>query len=128
MKKAILEIYSLAVCFFTVICFVVTSGLLIWHFVEVAAPEFTISKRDYKCYQSNEAYNDCFHKKEPLTEGPALTTKRTEGYKLQIKLERRQAVQGIAQKLIVALVCVLFFFLHWSLAKRSRADQDKLQD
>jgi hypothetical protein len=42
-KKTILEIYALAVCFVTVICFVIALGIAAYGIVGIASPNFTIS-------------------------------------------------------------------------------------
>ena len=58
MNKKILEVYALAVCFFTVACFVIAFGLMLWNFIELWAPEFTVYTRHFECHQSDEAYRD----------------------------------------------------------------------
>jgi len=42
LKKNLVEIYALAVCFFTVACFVIVAGMTAWNIIELSAPEFTI--------------------------------------------------------------------------------------
>ncbi len=129
MKKTILEIYALAVCFFTIACFVITLGLLIWNFVEVATPEFTISSRDYECHQTDGAYKDCFSGQYQYTKsenpeifpsGEELTKSRKSAYAQVIKSEQRNATQGIVQKLIIIIIDLLVFFAHWVLARKAR--------
>jgi len=129
MKKTILEIYALAVCFFAVACFVITLGLAMWDIVELSAPEFTVSNHNFECYQSDEAYRDCNASKHKYTReespeifpaGKELTNSRVKSYEKIIKSERRQALQGLVQKLIILLINALVFFGHWRLAKSSR--------
>lgn len=88
-KKGLLEIYALAVCFFTLACFVIALGMAVWDIVELSAPEFTISNNHYECHLSDEAYTDCYsnhHKytreNNPLSfpTGKTLTTKRSTEY------------------------------------------------
>lgn len=129
MKKTILEIYALAVCFFTVACFVITLGLAIWDIVELSAPEFTILNHSFECHQSDETYKDCNasqHKytreesPEVFPSGQELTDARNKSYEQVIKSERRQALQGLVQKMIIILLDALVFFGHWRLARNSR--------
>ncbi|SHK01108.1 hypothetical protein SAMN02745165_03742 [Malonomonas rubra DSM 5091] len=129
MMKTILEIYALAVCFFTVACFVITLGLALWNVVELSAPEFTINNQKYECHQTDEAYRDCFSdqykyrkKESPETfpTGEVLTKKREFEYSQIIKSERREALQGIVQKSIIILVDIILFIIHWKLAIRAR--------
>ena len=129
MKKTILEIYALAVCFFTVACFVITLGMAIWDTIELSAPEFTISNHNFECHYSDEAYNDCYSSKHQFTRddspktfpsGQELTEKRQKAYEQILKSEQRQALQGLVQKLIILLIDALVFFAHWRLASSSR--------
>ncbi|TXH65423.1 MAG: hypothetical protein E6Q88_13820 [Lysobacteraceae bacterium] len=56
MKKTILEIYALAVCFAAVVCATVTLGFGLWSVLEIAMPEFTINGYTYARYQDNESF------------------------------------------------------------------------
>ncbi len=129
MNKTILEIYALSVCFFTVACFVITLGLVTWNVVELNSPEFTISNTQYECHQTDSEFKKCLSqqfeykredKPEKLPAGNKLTEKRISEYKQIINAEQRQALQGIAQKLIILLIGLLLFLAHWVLAKRAR--------
>lgn len=131
MKKTILEIYAFAVCFFAVICFVFSFGFLVWNVVELSAPEFTIDNYNYQCHQSDDGYADCFSNAEKHTRdenpvafptGAELTNKRLADYAQAIHAERRQAVQGIVQKVIMLLIIIGVFLIHWRLAKRCAAE------
>lgn len=129
MKKTILEIYALAVCFFTVACLVVVCGMALWNLVEIAAPEFTITNYQFDCHQSDEAYRDCqsgnlkyTRKESPVAfpEGEALTSERLSAYDSVLKAERRSALQSLVKKFIVILVSAAVFFAHWRLARHAR--------
>ncbi|MCP4489398.1 MAG: hypothetical protein GY820_19115 [Gammaproteobacteria bacterium] len=129
MKKTVLEIYALAVCFFAVACFVIALGLIIWNGIELSFPEFTINQRPYECHQTNERYKECFSSNQKYTRkenpevfptGESLTSARELSYSNIIKSEQRQALQGIVKKIIIILIDLLVFFIHWRLAKHSR--------
>ena len=130
-KKTILEIYSLAVCFFTVACAVIALGMALWNMIQIIAPEFTIRSHDYKCHVSDEAYRRCFEQSHeylrkdgplPFPEGEALTNRRQQDYALLIHTERRDALQGIVQKTIIIFLDLLVFIVHWRLARWARTD------
>ena len=55
-KKSLLEIYALAVCFVTVVCFVIALGIGLYDLVELAYPEFSLSSYEYERHQSDEAF------------------------------------------------------------------------
>ena len=86
MKKYILEIYALAVCFAIIGCFVIALGIALFDVIQIANTEFTLSSHEYNRHQSNEAFwnncnqydNDKKDKKRPSDE--ELTKRRLESY------------------------------------------------
>ena len=56
MKKSILEIYALAVCFVALVCFVIALGIGVYDLIQIANPVFTINAYEYDRHQSNEAF------------------------------------------------------------------------
>jgi len=130
-KKGFLEIYALAVCFFTLVCFVVTLGLAVWDLVEISVPEFTIRNNDYECHISDDAYTDCYSNQSKYTrennpisfpEGQELTNKRKSEYAQLLRFEQREAVQGLVQKSIIMLIDLIVFIFHWRLSVRVRRE------
>jgi hypothetical protein len=69
MKKSMLEIYSLAICFVTIVCAAVTLGIDLYDLIEISHPEFTLPLHPYERHQTNEAFsqNDCGKDGEFLT-------------------------------------------------------------
>jgi len=130
MKKSIVEIYALAVCFATIGCFVIALGVAIFDVIQIANPEFTLSSHEYNRHQSNDQYiefgrnspdqydNDKKDKKGPSDE--ELTKRRLESYRQVIQAERRDAFQGITKALIIMIIGVVFFIAHWRIARRAR--------
>ena len=123
MKKSILEIYSLAVCFVTVICAVVTLGIGAYDLLEIGIPEFTLPAYQYERHQSNEAFfrKDCDNKEEEKSLSEEEQTKRRlASYEVALKTERRDAVQSLIKVFIVLVLNVVVFLGHWRLARRAR--------
>ncbi len=127
MKKSLLEIYALAVCFATIVCFVISLGVAIYSIVEIINPEFTMNSYEYKRYQSNDAYwlsrVDDYRNKEKEMQRPSedeLTKQRTEGYRLAVISEKRDGYQGLTKTGIIILINILVFFIHWRIARRAR--------
>ena len=56
MKKSILEIYALAVCFVALLCFVIALGIGVYDLIQITNPEFTLNAYEYERHQSNEAF------------------------------------------------------------------------
>jgi len=129
MKKSLLEIYALAVCFFTVVCFVVVLGMAMWDGVKVAAPDFTIRSHYWEKHQSDEAFREslvslrrCGDGKPAYTPpaGADLTKAREESYAQVLRAERRDGFQGLVQRLIILFLDLLVFLIHWKIAARAR--------
>jgi hypothetical protein len=126
LKKTVLEIYALAVCFVTVVCFVVALGMALYSLVGIVNPEFTMDSWKYEQHQSNDAFLDspmgrgCCAEKKPRPSEPELTRLRTESYARAIAAERRANFQTLVKTLIVMLIDVLVFLGHWAIGRRAR--------
>lgn len=130
MKRNLMEIYALAVCFFTLACFVVVLGIAIWEGISVVSPEFTIDGYIWERHVSDESFkehliaaNDCDDEADKTyapPEGAALTLARNQSFSQTLRAERREGVQGLAQNAIVLLIDVVLFAIHWRLAARAR--------
>jgi hypothetical protein len=127
MKKSILEIYALAVCFATVVCFVVAAGIAIYNTIEIINPEFTLNAHEYSRHQSNDAFwKDCDNnydtdkKENKRPPGEELTKRRVESYQQALKSERRAAFQSLTKTVIVIILDIIFFVAHWRIARRAR--------
>ncbi|MHB8791309.1 MAG: hypothetical protein ACYDBT_15680 [Desulfobulbaceae bacterium] len=122
MKKTILEIYGLAVCFVTLVCFVITLGIASYDLLEMSAPEFTLEASQYQKHQSNEAFTkscDDDSKYESMTEDE-ITAKREKSYQAALESERRDATQSLIQCLIILVINCGLFWSHWLIAKKAR--------
>ncbi len=136
MKKSILEIYALSVCFVTLVCFVIALGIGIYDLIQITNPEFTLNPYEYERHQSNEAFG-----RSPRIEmrgvapgvapgvpiGPTkpseeeLTKQREESYQAAIRSERRSGIQSLTIVGIVMVIDLCVFGVHWLLSKRTRA-------
>lgn len=131
MKKTILEIYALAVCFMTVTCFVIVLGIAAYSLLAVAKPEFTIDSWQYSAHQTNDAFwNDgctgrtfCAPQDKKAERPPEseLTRRREESLARILANEQRDSAQLLVKCLIVILIDAATFLLHWLLARRARA-------
>jgi hypothetical protein len=130
MKKTILEIYALAVCFVTVTCFVVSLGVAGYSLIQISKPDFTMRSYEYNQFQSNDTFwKDCGHryctdeeKKNPRPSESDLTKQRQEAFDRALVSERRDRVQTLVKTLIIILIDIVTFLIHWVLAKRARVN------
>ena len=132
MKKSILGIYALAVCFVALICLVIVLGIGVYDLIQIANPEFTINAYEYERHQSDEAFRGVsgreLHGLAPgVPVGPTewseeeLTRQREESYQAALRAERRRAGQSLTMIAIVLVIDVLVFVPHWFLARKRRA-------
>jgi hypothetical protein len=133
MKKSWLEIYGLAVCFFTVACFVVVLGIATWDVVKIQVPEFTIASSDWQRHQSDELFKESLIDKHRYRDdkkdkyippaGKALTEARERSFAQEISSERRDGFQDLVRNLIILFIDLGVFFLHWKIAARARKNE-----
>lgn len=121
MKRTLVEVYALAVCFVTLVCFVVTLGIGIFDLIGIASPEFTLSSYTYDRHQSNEAFSKDWPKDKPLPTGEELTKVREESYQNALRSEKRGGVQSLIRVLIIILIDIIVFAIHWLMGKRARS-------
>lgn len=131
MRRTILEVYALAVCFVTVVCMVVTVGVGAYSLIQIVRPDFTMSAWSYDQYRSNDAFwSGCpgrrgcgaEDKRAPRPEEAVLTRQREDAFAMALASEQRDGGQTLVKAAIVALVDALAFLIHWLIARRARAD------
>jgi hypothetical protein len=136
LKKNLVGIYALAVCFFTVACFVIVAGITAWNVVELSAPEFTIDNYVHEAHASDENYGRWNHgpmgfrgerirylnpesvPAEPMAE--LQRKNREESWQQALAGERRAALQSLVRNAIILVIALLVFLAHWMIATRSR--------
>ena len=132
MKKSILEIYALAVCFVTLICFVVALGIGIYDLIQIFNPAFTLNAYEYERHQSKEAFRRSPGRELMMVapgipiEVPELsdeerTKEREESYQAILRSERRRGIQSLTIVGIVMMIDLCVFGAHWLLSKKARA-------
>jgi len=134
MKRSILEIYALAVCFLALLCFVIALGIGVYDLIQIANPEFTISAYEYERHQSNEGFDTVrgspgrglrgISPGIPIesTERPEeeVTQQREESFQAALRFERRRGMQSLIQIIIILVIDVLVFVPHWLWIRRTR--------
>ncbi|MBI4697945.1 MAG: hypothetical protein HY758_03285 [Nitrospirae bacterium] len=127
MKKTVIEIYAMAVCFVAVVCLVISLGIGLYDIMEISNPAFTISSYEYKKHQSNESFikGDCGNEKETFADKKILTDEeitrqRLASFQNLIAIERRDAFQSLTIVAIILILDIILFFIHWRIAKRAR--------
>lgn len=139
MRRTLVEIYALAVCFFSVACLAITLGIALYDLVGIAAPAFTLDARDYERHQSDQAFlesgrttthivrvegGERIEEIRKATDSTDLTKKREESFQRALAAERRGAGQSLVRAGIILLIACLVFMLHWRLARNGQRGAD----
>lgn len=126
MKRTLIEIYALVVCFFSVACLVIVMGISLWDVVQIFSPKFTIDSRTYQTHLNNESYKrrhcfDCKAKldQEKTLDEQELTLARDKSWKENLEIEKRSAAQSLVRNIIIIFLDILLFSIHWYLIKKS---------
>ena len=132
MKKSILEIYALSVCFVALVCFVIALGIGVYDLIQIANPDFTLNPNVYERHQSNQAFGGS-PRMEMRAINPAIplepterseeeiTREREASYRAVLRAERRRGMQSLTLVAIVMVIDLCVFGVHWMLSKRARA-------
>ncbi len=110
-----------------IVCFVISLGAALYSIVGIASPEFTMNSYTYSRYQSNDDYwlsrVEKYLDKRKRINRPSedeLTKQRQEGYRLAAISERRDSFQTLAKAIIILIINLVVFFIHWRIAGRAR--------
>ena len=94
MKKSLLEIYALAVCFVTIICFAVSLGIGIYDVLEMSVSKFTLKSRDFERHKTNEAFTRGWKEEKRESKQSKRVTKRDEESEEQEQEGGKMAFSG----------------------------------
>ena len=143
MEHMFTRIYALLVCFVTIICITISTGMALYELVKVVNPELTLIPYQYQHLQSNERYGRMQYPasrihaingaqitmlangrmKAPGDAAPRLSDEeitriREREFQTLISNERKQATASLIRLFIVLLVSCPLFYIHWRLAQR----------
>ncbi len=134
-----LEMYALAVCFVTLLCFVIALGIGIYNLIRVVNPEFTLNAYEYERHQSNEAFRGspgielrglarglapARSAEIPEPSDEELTRQREQSYQNVLRAEQRRGTQSLTMVGIVIFIDLLVFAVHWLLARKARLSME----
>lgn len=141
------RIYALAVCFATILCIAISTGIGLYDIVQISFPKLTMESYLYQNLQSNEnfrrsplLYNprglypiminergmsiaransipDSTMKETPLTD-EEVTARREVQLAVAIDNVRHDAQRSLVQILVILLVSGPLFFIHWRFARK----------
>ena len=142
MEHMFTRIYALLVCFVSMVCIAITTGVALYDVVKIINPELTLSPYQYQHLQSNETFRRLRYAPRPFITNEGLVEQRAAAAasRTQEKLsedeitrlrekeletlignERRAATASLVRMLIILLVSCPLFYIHWRLAQRYEA-------
>lgn len=120
MRRSLLEIYALTVCFASVMFLIVTVAMCLNEGVRMAAPSATVSGWTYERSLSDEAFLSTWPKERPHPDASTLPRLRSEAFRSALDSERHDGLKSFLQSLMYTIVASVVFCLHWTLARRER--------
>lgn len=122
MKKSLVEIYAMSICFVMVIVFCFSFVSAVVNFVEYHNPTMALSDYYIKLYSSNDEYTRHW-KQDRLAKytDDEITSQREAARESALSAEKLGAKQDILEAVVTLFVSAIFFVIHWILAARWRA-------
>lgn len=145
------RIYALAVCFASILCIAISTGIGLYDMVQITFPKLTMDSYHYQNLQSNEAYRQSHlypgrmpiypvminqggsgisraasisnpNDEDPLSD-EEVTQRRQQQITIAIDNVRHDALRSLMQILIVLLVSIPLFIVHWRFAQKLDAQK-----
>ena len=86
----------------------------------MSKPELTLKSYQYQKHQTNEAFTRNWSKKKEKPAEAEITRMREKSYAVALEAERRDAVQSFIRVIIIMIIDMVIFLIHWKLAKHAR--------
>ena len=119
-RKNLLEVYALTVCFASVMFLIVTVAICLYEAVRITAPSATVSSWTYERSLSDEAFLSTWPQGRPLPEAATLPRLRSDALRSALDSERHDGLKSFLQSFMYTIVAGLVFWLHWRLGRRER--------
>jgi hypothetical protein len=132
MDNPYVRVYALLVCFFSIICLTISTGMGLYELVKIADPELTLSPYRYQHLESdasyrrlnypagviNPAYPSMPKHDESISKMTAekIAEAREKERDNLIAAERKQAIASLIRLFIVIIVTSPVFYIHWRIA------------
>lgn len=145
------RIYALAVCFASILCIAISTGIGLYDMVQITFPKLTMDSYLYQNLQSNEAYRQSHlypgrmpfypvminqggsgisraasisnpNDEDPLSD-EEVTQRRQQQITIAIDNVRHDALRSLMQILVILLVSIPLFIVHWRFAQKLDAQK-----
>ena len=144
------RIYALAVCFASILCVAISTGIGLYDIEQITFPKLTMDSYLYQNLQSNDAYRQSHlysmrnigsgfivkgrgisraasmsnppNDEEPISD-EEVSERRQQQLTIAIDNVRHDAIRSLLQILIILLVSIPLFIIHWRFAQKLDAQQ-----
>jgi hypothetical protein len=118
------QVYAYAVCAASLIIGIIFFSVGIYGIVKIAAPELTVSQREWKDIATFQSFKTEWEMSESAPEltDEELRVRWEDKRQIAIMGEKRQGAQNLINMIIAFAVIVPAFFLHWRLARSQREE------
>lgn len=136
------RIYALAVCFASILCIAISTGIGLYDVLQITFPKLTMDSHLYRNLQSNEAYRqshlyfnrgplysgitiqggsgiaralsvpETLHKEDPPSEDE-ISERRQQQLAMAMDNVRHDAQRSLLQIMVILLVSIPLFIVHW---------------
>lgn len=123
-----IRIYALAVCFASMMCIAISSGIALYDLIQITAPQITVDRYAFtmraEVIQSAGGFliNQQTKSAEPLSE-QQIAAEQERQFNMAVKRERSGAMSSLLQIFTVLVVSFPLYWVHWRLAKRLESSQ-----
>jgi hypothetical protein len=121
MKKSLIEIYALAVCFASIFFLIVWAAAGLHGTLRAVRPAMTMDGYTYERSLSDEAFMQTWPKERPSPDPSSVPGLRKAAYEQALQIEQRAGLHNLVSSLTYLLAAGLAFSLHWKLAQREHA-------
>ncbi len=128
MSTRLLEIYALAVCFVSVGCLSIVSGLLIYTLVEIAFPSIIAPPPvlfppphviEYQQSGTNTGVA------MPVPPEPLENLEKTKQFRaMEVERMKKESVASVVKYTVILLVASIVFWVHWGIARQARENNE----
>ena len=122
MKKSLLELYALAVCFACTLWAISTLGEAGYAVVRVSSPDTTLGSWYSVKAKSEWTWLEEWPKNKPFPTSEKIQQLKEEAARVGLEEEKRNGVQSLVRAGILFGFQLLLFAVHWWLASRARRE------
>ena len=122
MKKNLIEIYALLVCFASVFFLLVNTATALQGGLRAVQPAMTVDGYTIQRSTSNEAYMEGWPKERPAPAASDISALRKALYDQALASEQRSGLYLFTSSFAFVIAAGLVFGLHWQLAQREHVE------